>query len=352
MESVEFTIEDTRNPQWVKCDLESIFSAEELQKLSDDVFSHKEASFTVDKTAPKAYDFPDFGASCLQPSALQHICEGLSGYLGRAVAPVSDIPAFTVMERRWVVWQRVVAACQQQVYSEVNLKRVVTAMSTEGWEGEGEEGVVKEKEGTSSLPNLPPEKRSGNDILVEMGVKTGLSVVFSLLKQAWAQLTWQRQIEQQLKAAGTSLPLASMAAPAVSLPNEVLRSVLEVLKGVPPLSLANTKAMSRLSIKCLEQSAEFLEWVVHPDSWVDEEGKRLTSEIVVSLALQRGSLNSMLEWAEKTLSCLASYEGSPEGVSRPSLSVEFCRQVLEEVRQRTVSEQLPNCVHAPEFHDM
>ncbi len=340
MASVEFkNIRDSQNPQWVQCNLEKLFNADELQTLSDSVFTHQEASFS-DKTAPTTYDFPDFGASRLQPSALQHICKGLSSYLERAIAPVSDIPAYMVMERQEIVWERVVRACQQQIYSDANLTRVVAAMTKED-EEEEEGGRVTKKKEEKALQSPTLEKLSGNDILVEMGVTTGLSVVFSLLKQAWAQLAWQRQVEQQLQASGmAALSLPAIPGPQISLPNEVLRSVLGVLKGIPPLSLANVKALSKLSLKCLEQSAEFLDWVVRPESNVDEEGKRLASEILLSLTLQQGSLNGMLEWAGKALACLTSYEGCPEGVVRPTLSLEFCEHVLVEIRQRTVSESI------------
>ena len=333
MASVEFqVIKETQNPQWVRCDLSAIFDIEGLQSLSDSVFDHREAAFTVDKTAPAAYDFPDFGANCLQAAALKHLCEELSEYLERAVAPVSDVPAYILMERRAVVWERAIRACQMQVYSEANLRRVVAAVKKEDEvKDEGRKGE------TPSAVVTPAEKFSGNDVLVELGVKTGLSVVFSLLKQAWAQLAWQKQIDQQLQATGLSLPVSASPYPVINLPNEVLRSVLGVLKGIPPLSLANLKALSKLSTTCLEQSTEFLDWTIQPDSWVDEEGKRLASEVILSLVLQRGSLNSVLEWAGKVLICLASYEGRPEEVVRPALSLEFCQNTLEELRQRTVS---------------
>ena len=69
---------------------------------------------------------------------------------------------------------------------------------------------------------------------------------------------------------------------------------------------------------------------------MDAEGKRLAAEILFSLALPYGSLSNLIEWVEKVLACLISYEGK-EDVVRPSLSLEFCRTALEEIRKRTVS---------------
>ena len=317
-----------QNPKWVRCDLSKIFENASLQTLMDDILNQQEVTFTEDKSAPAAYDFPDFGANRLQPTALKHLCEELSEYLERAVSPLSEIPVCMILQRRAIVWERVLEACEQQLYSGGNLHRVIAALRKEG----DEEGEGKTREKTPQRQEMS-EKLSGNDILIEMGVKTGLSVVFSLLKQTWAQLAWQRQIEQQLQATGAMVPFAT---PQVNLPNEILRSVLDVLKGMPPLSLANVKTLSSLSLVCLEQSTEFLKWVLSPDSWVDSEGKRLTTEILFSLALQYGNLNSLVEWVDRMLACLIGYECKP-GVPQPSLSLGFCQGVLKEIRRRTVS---------------
>lgn len=272
---------DGQNPKWVGCDLSELFENESLQKHLDDISGQQEVEFTEDKSAPPAYDFPDIGANRLQPTALGQLCTELSGHMERAVAPVSDFPACMIIERRELVWGRVIEACSQQFYSDVSIRRAVAALRKEKEEGEDKESKQASKSKAST------EKPSGNDVLIEVGVRTGMSVVFSLLKQAWAQFAWQKQLEQQLQLSGTALPFPG--GQQVSMPNQVLRSVLDVLKGIPPLSLANTKSLSKLSFSCLEQASEFLDWVVRPASFVDTEGKRLASEIILSLALQHGA---------------------------------------------------------------
>ena len=52
---------------------------------------------------------------------------------------------------------------------------------------------------------------------------------------------------------------------------------------------------------------------------MDAEGKRLAAETLFSLALQYGSPNNQIEWVEKVIACLISYEGKGD-VVRPSLS--------------------------------
>ena len=330
MAMAEVKAKDGQNPKWVRCDLGDIFRNESLQKLIEETLAQHEVTFTEETSIAPPYDFPDFGASRLQPAALKHICSELGRYLERAVTSVTDIPSVIIIQRRAIVWERVIGACQEQIYSDTALRRVFAAMK----KGEEEFGKGKEEKGKKEdTPKVEQssEKLSGNEILVEVGVKASLSVVFSLLKQTWAQLAWQKQVEEQMKASGAVVPFAG-----VNLPNEVLRSVLDVLKGIPPLSLSNTKSLSHLGNSCLQQASEFLDWVLQPGSFVDAEGKRLAAEISFSLALQYGCLNNLIDWVEKVLACLICYEGKGE-VMRPSLSLEFCRTALEEIRKRTVS---------------
>ena len=72
---------------------------------------------------------------------------------------------------------------------------------------------------------------------------------------------------------------------------------------------------------------------------MDAEGKRLATEILFSLALQYGSPNNLIEWVEKVIACLISYEGKGD-VVRPSLSLKFCSTALEEIRKHTLYKQV------------
>jgi len=321
---------DGQNPKWVRCDLGDIFNNKSLQKLMEDILYRHEVTFTEDNSVASlsgSYDFPDFGASRLQPAAVQRICSELGKYLERAVTSVTDTPSVIIIQRRTIVWERVMEAFQKEVYSDDALLRVFAG------EEEFGEGKMKEEKGKKeemSKVGQSSEKLSRSEVLVDVGVKASLSVVFSLLKQTWVQLAWQKQVEEQMKVSGAVVPFAG-----VNLPNEVLRSVLNVMKGIPPLSLSNPKS-SHLETSCLQQASAFLDWILQPESFVDAEGKRLAAEILFSLALPYGSLSNLIEWVEKVLACLISYEGK-EDVVRPSLSLEFCRTALEEIRKRTVS---------------
>ena len=339
----QVTPKSSQNSKWLHCDLSEIFSLELLQKYFKEIAENDAVVFIEDKTPPPAYNFPDFGAHKLQTGALEHICSDLRNYLCRAVTPVSDIPSVIVTESMGVVWQRVLQGVLAELVSQANIRRVVASMEKEvEAESETLDAETKVEASVDNLPSL--EKQSGNDVLIEAGVRTGLTVVFTLLKQAWSQLAWQRQIEQSLSLlpmSGNSsslLPFGGQIglAPQISLPNEVLKSILDILKNIPPLALSNQKSLSRLGMSCLKQSTEFLDWILKPDSMVDSEGKRLALEIGLSLVLQQGSLLALVEWVKKMLVCLKAYGEVSEEIARPCLSVEFCQSVVEEIRKRTV----------------
>ena len=330
----ELTIAPGQNSKWLQCDLSELFDLEKVQRFVELLISSDELSFKEDTSPPPQYDFPDFGANQLQPTALKHLCLELSTCLKRTVSPVLETPSVIILLRMQFIWERILKAFGSESYTRVNMQRVIAALQKEeqmSLESSDASEEMKEPSKASA------EKKSGNEVLVEMGVKTGLSVVFSLLKQAWAQLAWQKQLELTLQQSGAVVPFSSSSGvvPVISLPNEVLKSILDILKGIAPLSLSNKRALSSLSETCLSQSREFLEWIVRPDSCVDNEGKRLAMEIMLSVTLQYGDLVSLLEWVSKMLNVLALYQGK-ESSGVLTLSKDFCDWVLSEIRRRTV----------------
>lgn len=319
----------SRSVKWAQLDVEELFSVDSLQTHFK-ALSDNGAFFRKDRTPPESFKFPDFGAHELQPSAVSNICSSLLADVNRSLVSISDTPSVLMTEAMCSVWYHVLHSVTSDLLGSSNVKRILTSMREE-MKIESEESLLDE-----TKKDTPDAKQTANDVLVEAGVRTGLTVVFSLLKQAWSQLAWQKQIEQALSASGSVAPFGGIA-PQINLPNEVLKSVLGILDTIPPLALSNQKALSKLSISCLEQSAQFLEWILQSDSLVDAHGKRLACEITFILVLQQGSLIALLEWIDRTLVCLKSYVGMKEDVPRPSLSRELCEKSIEELRKRTVS---------------
>lgn len=321
--------------------MSEIFELEKLAKFVETLIANDELSLTQERSLPPHYEFPDFGANRLQPTALKHLCLELSGYLKQTVSPTLELPSFVIILKKRLVWKRILEACCSESYTHTNILRVMAALQKEeqmSMESDASQDKTKELSKASS------EKKGGNEMLIEMGVKTGLTVVFSLLRQAWAQMAWQKQLELTLQQSGAVVPMPGTA-PIISLPNEVLKSVLDIMKGIAPLSLLNRRTLSSLSNTCLTQSCEFLDWIINPDSIVDAEGKRLAMEIMLSITLQYGDLVSLMEWVSRMLSVLTVYhekekekEGEKgSGVATLSLSKEYCDCAIEEIRKRTVS---------------
>ena len=105
---------------------------------------------------------------------------------------------------------------------------------------------VNQTELNNSLDQLQGNKRSsvyqksGNDALIETAVKTGLCLIFSLLRQNLALNTMAPEI-------GLS-----------SLCNDVLITASDVMQNLPMLSLSNESKLSKLSLSSLEQVTAFL----------------------------------------------------------------------------------------------
>lgn len=264
-------------------------------------------------------------------TTLSFMRENLQSRIRKSLATVSDVPSVIVASRMCSVWNKVIDACSNELVSVSNVKRVLKDMQKE----EDVETSTAVKTTKSLLGQLakPEEKQTGNALLVELGIKAGLSIVYTLLKQAWSQFAWQKQLEQALLQSSISLGPIS----AVNLPNEVMRSVYDVLIDIPPLSLSNPKTISQFGQTCVDQSAEFLQWVISPSSQADAEGKRLGLQIMISLCIQRGSLVYILEWVEKILLVLVSYGEMGVASQLPTLEVSFCQNVLNEISKRGVS---------------
>ncbi|XP_018567016.1 probable E3 ubiquitin-protein ligase HERC1 [Anoplophora glabripennis] len=154
--------------------------------------------------------------------------------------------------------------------------------------------------GANILSLSPREVVSGSHALLEIGVKTGLSLLFSLLQQNW-------QVSTML-----SIP---------SLCNSVLESTVDLIQKLPPLSLSNDSQLTNLGCNSLDQVCGFLKNAILNETAADNQGKILAAEILLEIALQRGSLHYLLEWIETAL------EASCKG---PNLSSkQFKRAIIQ-----------------------
>src|SRR6218665_1652700 len=239
---------------------------------------------------------PDFDNEPLTGDEQEHYLDALlNSQLTLARAVCSDSPFSIVLQKRLVILQRVFYAVSVKYHEPDRIRQQhqqqhhqVTEVTT----GHGDQA----KRGQERF-------RSGADALIEMGIKTGLSLVFALLRQNW--LT-------------TAQHGAKFGA---NMCNDVLRTALDVVTTLPPLSLANEAKLPVLAASTLAEVTAFLKSVAMPNSGADAVGKRLSAELMLAMATQRGSLRYILEWIDMALcaSCTCKTDPNAEEELRPRM---------------------------------
>ncbi|XP_026152678.1 probable E3 ubiquitin-protein ligase HERC1 isoform X2 [Mastacembelus armatus] len=220
------------------------------------------------------------------------------------------------LHQRLVVLQRIYYALHSKYHDKFRVQ--LPSQSTDS----GTECGQLELASEPCLPGGPPKVKSGTDVLIEMGVRTGLSLLFSLLQQNWR--------------------FAASVHPESVLCNDVLATASSVLSSLPPLSLANENKIPSVGLDCLAQVADFLKKtsVNSGTGGADPTGRRLALELLLGLAMQRGSLKFLLEWVEVALaasmsSCTSTLSSSSSLSSQQSANVGFdvIHQTLLQMRQ-------------------
>uniref|UniRef100_A0A665WLM9 HECT-type E3 ubiquitin transferase n=1 Tax=Echeneis naucrates TaxID=173247 RepID=A0A665WLM9_ECHNA len=181
------------------------------------------------------------------------------------------------LHHRLVVLQRIYYALHSKYHDKFRAQ--LPSQSTDS----GAECGQLELASEPCLPGGASKVKSGTDVLIEMGVRTGLSLLFSLLQQNWRY--------------------AASVHPESVLCNDVLATASSVLASLPPLSLANENKIPSVGLDCLAQVADFLKKtsVNSGAGGADSTGRRLALELLLGLAMQRGSLKFLLEWVEIAL---------------------------------------------------
>ena len=139
----------------------------------------------------------------------------------------------------------------------------------------------------------------GSNALIEVAVKTGLNLVFGLLRQ---NVIMSRQ-----------LGLKSSC----SVCDDVLRTALEVITSFSPLSLADQRCLPPLALSSLSDVTAFLRSIVVPQSGAEAVTRRLAIELLLVLAVHRGSLHYLLEWIEMALGASSTPDLSEDDSPRP-----------------------------------
>ncbi|CAG5849679.1 unnamed protein product [Menidia menidia] len=297
------------NSSWITEDSESIATRDGVAALYSKLLANKEAVLLPQQVlCLKGPQLPDFERESLSSDEQEHYLDALLGsQLALAQTVCSDSPFAAALRRRVLVLQRIFYALSNKYHDKGRAKQ--PPHSPESSAGSADPLAVSER------------PRSSTDALIEMGVRTGLSLLFALLRQSWM------------------LPPASAAAAGggggggVSLCNDVIRTAIDVVSSLPPLSLANESKIPAMGLDCLAQVTGFLKGVTMPSSGADTLGRRLACELLLGLAAQRGSLRYLLEWIEMALAAAAAVVGGLEQSQEGLMGYDCFMNILMQMRR-------------------
>ncbi|KAG7482603.1 putative E3 ubiquitin-protein ligase HERC1 isoform X2 [Solea senegalensis] len=267
------------NSSWISEDSESIATREGVSVLYSKLLANKEVVLLPQQVlCLKGPQLPDFERESLSSDEQEHYLDALlSSQLALAKMVCSDSPFAAALRKRVLVLQRIFYALSNKYHDKGKVKQ--------------QPHSPENNSGSADLHSVSERPRSSTDALIEMGVRTGLSLLFALLRQSWMMPP----------------PPSPSGVPGgnINLCNDVIHTAIDVVSSLPPLSLANESKIPPMGLDCLAQVTTFLKGVTMPNSGADILGRRLASELLLGLASQRGSLRYLLEWIEMALAAAA-----------------------------------------------
>ncbi|XP_043933675.1 probable E3 ubiquitin-protein ligase HERC1 isoform X2 [Protopterus annectens] len=260
------------NSSWIAEDSENVSTREGVAILYAKLLANKEVvPLPQQVLCLKGPQLPDFERESLSRDEQEHYLDALlSSQLALAKMVCSDSPFAAALRKRLLVLQRIFYALSSKYHDKGKVKQ--------------QQHSPESSSGSTDVHSVSERPRSSTDALIEMGIRTGLSLLFALLRQSWLMPT---------------------TGPGLSLCNDVLHTAIDVINSLPPLSLANESKIPPMGLDCLSQVTTFLKGMTMPGSGADTLGRRLASELLLGLAAQRGSLRYLLEWIEMALGASA-----------------------------------------------
>ncbi|XP_069137757.1 probable E3 ubiquitin-protein ligase HERC1 isoform X1 [Argopecten irradians] len=253
---------------------------------------------------------PDFDNDIVTTDEQEHLINALLGSQLNIAKTVCSLSNFSKsLNKRLVVLQRIYTAVSVKHHNKLCLT------SSQNDKSEVIEGRRPGKmfENLGGMASSPSESQR-NTALLELGVKTGLSLLFSLLRQNWMLAGKLQQF---------------------CICNDILQTAISVVSSFPPLSLANEAKLTHLGIESLNDVNNFLRQAASPQSGADLEGQRLASELMISLAAQRGSLCYVLEWVDMALhtsvTVLCDQKGQEEKPEAGKINWQFFTSIVTQM---------------------
>ncbi|XP_045467504.1 probable E3 ubiquitin-protein ligase HERC1 isoform X2 [Harmonia axyridis] len=259
----EFEWAEHANVSWCLKDCDSIASRDSVQYLFDILVQNKEVRL-IPNNAVTCNDFQTL--PCFQyesPSNAdlnQYIISLLTSQLELAKETCTTTSFAITLRQRVLILKRIYHAITRKYHNSDNLE------------------LQKSEPIVGILPK--DDNFTASNAILEIGLKTGLSLIFSLLRRDW-------QVSSLLK-----MP---------SISETMLQTAFDLVKGLPPLCMSNDTELTQLGISSIEQTCVFLKDAVLNELNVDIRSKKLSCELLLGIAMQRGSLRYLLEWIEMAL---------------------------------------------------
>lgn len=264
MDNIELESVDITNSSWSSKDCDDLANRDFVRTTYESLLQSREVVRIIPTVVTSYSDvriLPDFQSESSAPVNLnQYITTLLLTQLELAKSVCSQTQFAIILKQRLLILKRIYYALLMKYH---NREKGCNSNAIY-------ETVVAQRD----------QVLNDSHVLIEIGMQTGLTLIFSLLRQNWQT------------SAALGIP---------SLCNSVLKTAVDTIQKLPPLSLSNDSHLTSLGVSTLDQVSEFLKEVVLQPSGVDIDGKRLASELLLLLAVQRGSLHYLLEWIELAL---------------------------------------------------
>lgn len=261
--------QDQLNSTWASERIDTIATREGAQLLCDSLLANKEL-ITLPVPQSVVNNQIEYTASYSFNELEQHVTSLLQAQFKLARSARIESTYCIVLHQRLTLLRRILYAYSAKYDIKESLKL--------GLRSNDKESV------SSSVVQSERQHLSGSQALLEVAVKSGLSLLFALLKQSWHY---------------AQLP----GGPQTNLCSEVLRTALDVVNSLPVLSLANENQLSPLGSETLIQVCHFLTTMADPLSGATKADRKLCCELLLAIAVQRGSLPHLLEWITMALKC-------------------------------------------------
>lgn len=256
---------DHTNSFWALKNCDDILQRDYVQNLYETLISNKE--ITVNQTPIYFSDdllHPDFQYETVCLKELEYYINSLIKSQLNLAKHVCTTDAF-------------IANLKQQL---VVLKRIYFAICNKYHNRDKTKFNI-----SPSINDNAVEPVVGYQALLELGVETGISFLFLFLQQ-----NWQSNVPN-------GIPCSS-----------ILETAINIVDNLPPLSLSNDEQLTNLGKKCLEKVMGFLKDVILNVAGVDKKSRVLSAELLLGLAIQRGSLYYLLQWIDVGLQASARRE--------------------------------------------